>query len=333
MTAEERTQFERQIQIAEILENKQGLTQDQIKAELQATTALFEQQDATKQLLETNKELTAEQQKQIQFAEQLAQTIEQGIKGAIMGAIDGTKSLSESLSGILRQLGGMFLNKGIGSFKKADGTGGSGLLGLLPGFANGGRPPVGRASIVGERGPELFVPDRAGTIVPNGAMGSTSVVVNVDATAPRFKATKATLDQLGRLIGQAVQAELIKQKRPGGLQHPLMATFPSINPTYGATKRNQPSVRNVQFGDGYSSRIRFGLNTDLKTWSLKFEVSETDADTIETFLEARGGAEHFDWSPPDETETYKWICQDWSKSIPYLNRATITATFQQVIEP
>ena len=112
-----------------------------------------------------------------------------------------------------------------------------------------------------------------------------------------------------------------------------MATFPSINPTYGASKRSRPTVRNVQFGDGYSSRIRYGLNTDLKTWSLQFEVSETDADTIETFLEARGGAEHFDWSPPDETDTYKWICQDWSKSIPYLNRATITATFQQVIEP
>ena len=112
-----------------------------------------------------------------------------------------------------------------------------------------------------------------------------------------------------------------------------MATFPSINPTYGASKRSQPTVRNVQFGDGYSQRLRFGLNTDLKVWSLKFEVSETDADTIETFLEARGGAESFDWSPPDESDTYKWICQDWSKSIPYLNRATITATFQQVIEP
>ena len=87
-----------------------------------------------------------------------------------------------------------------------------------------------------------------------------------------------------------------------------MATFPSINPTYGASKRSQPTVRNVQFGDGYSQRLRFGLNTDLKVWSLKFEVSETDADTIETFLEARGGAEHFDWSPPDKTETYKWIC-------------------------
>jgi len=43
-----------------------------------------------------------------------------------------------------------------------------GLLGGL--FANGGRPPKGKASIVGERGPELFVPDNAGTIIPNEAL-------------------------------------------------------------------------------------------------------------------------------------------------------------------
>jgi hypothetical protein len=33
-------------------------------------------------------------------------------------------------------------------------------------FAEGGRPPVGQLALVGERGPELFVPDRSGTIIP-----------------------------------------------------------------------------------------------------------------------------------------------------------------------
>ena len=84
-------------------------------------------------------------------------------------------------------------------------------------FANGGRPPVGRPSLVGERGPELFVPDRSGTIIPNHAMGSTSVVVNVDASGTEVQGNQGGAEQLGRLIGAAVQAELIKQKRPGGL--------------------------------------------------------------------------------------------------------------------
>jgi phage-related protein len=111
-----------------------------------------------------------------------------------------------------------------------------------------------------------------------------------------------------------------------------MATFPSINPTYGAQKTSQPKVRQVQFGDGYVQRLTFGLNQDPKVWTLTFEVSETDADTIETFLEARAGAESFTWTPPDETVSYKWVCLSWSKTIPYLNRATIQATFQEVFD-
>ena len=111
-----------------------------------------------------------------------------------------------------------------------------------------------------------------------------------------------------------------------------MATFPSINPTYGAQKTSQPKVRQVQFGDGYVQRLTFGLNQDPKVWNLTFEVSETDADTIETFLEARAGAESFTWSQPDESNSYKWICLNWSKTIPYLNRATIQATFQEVFD-
>ena len=47
LTQEERTQFERQIAIANILENKRKLTDDQLKAELEATLALHEQLDLT----------------------------------------------------------------------------------------------------------------------------------------------------------------------------------------------------------------------------------------------------------------------------------------------
>ena len=45
---------------------------------------------------------------------------------------------------------------------------------LLMAFADGGDPPVGVPSLVGERGPELFVPKQAGTIVPNHNLGGGS---------------------------------------------------------------------------------------------------------------------------------------------------------------
>ena len=111
-----------------------------------------------------------------------------------------------------------------------------------------------------------------------------------------------------------------------------MTTFPTITPTYGSQKTSQPTVRTVQYNDGYSQRLRYGLNQDPKQWNLTWEVSETDADTIEAFLEARAGAESFDWTTPDGS-TGKWICQQWTKTIPYINRASITATFIQVFEP
>tara|TARA_R100000329_G_scaffold34030_1_gene31707 strand:+ start:4879 stop:7044 length:2166 start_codon:yes stop_codon:yes gene_type:complete len=55
-----------------------------------------------------------------------------------------------------------------------------GLLGGM--FADGGRPPVGKMSLVGERGPELFVPGTSGTIIPNDALGGGTVIPDVKIT-------------------------------------------------------------------------------------------------------------------------------------------------------
>ena len=62
-----------------------------------------------------------------------------------------------------------------GMIKSLFGGGGGGGMGgpanfdpfNMIAFADGGNPPVGQASLVGERGPELFVPSTAGTIIPN----------------------------------------------------------------------------------------------------------------------------------------------------------------------
>tara|TARA_R100000152_G_C6599437_1_gene57101 strand:+ start:207 stop:548 length:342 start_codon:yes stop_codon:yes gene_type:complete len=113
-----------------------------------------------------------------------------------------------------------------------------------------------------------------------------------------------------------------------------MATFPSIKPRYQARKTTTPKVNVTQFLDGYQHRIKFGLNTRPFIWSLTFECNETDSDTIEAFLEARAddGAS-FDWTPLGSSTVYKWICEGWTKTIPYKNRAILNMTFQQVFEP
>lgn len=56
--------------------------------------------------------------------------------------------------------------------------GGSGMR--MQGFANGGRPPLNKMSLVGENGPELFNPgSQSGTIIPNHALGGGSVIPDV----------------------------------------------------------------------------------------------------------------------------------------------------------
>jgi murein DD-endopeptidase MepM/ murein hydrolase activator NlpD len=88
------------------------------------------------------------------------------IRKQALSLFDGSGS-GGGFGGILGALGiGGGASKGIGDTAAVFDVGAL-IKGSL-GFANGGRPPMGRISIVGERGPELFVPDQPGTIVPQG---------------------------------------------------------------------------------------------------------------------------------------------------------------------
>ena len=166
----------------------------------------------------------------------VGEEIESSIKNNLREAITGAQSFGEAMTNVLNRIRDKIIDaqidKLIGGFGEAFGKGSTGgekkglggfLGGLIGGlFADGGRPPVGKASIVGERGPELFVPKVAGTIVPNNAMGGGDSVVNnisvsVDASGSSVSGSSAEGNQLGQQIAVAIQSELIKQKRAGGL--------------------------------------------------------------------------------------------------------------------
>lgn len=88
--------------------------------------------------------------------------------------------------------------------------------------ASGGPVTSGSPYVVGEKGPELFVPSRSGTIVANDQIqpsgsGGMSITVNVDAKGTAVEGDDAKGAALGRVVSLAVQAELMKQRRPGGL--------------------------------------------------------------------------------------------------------------------
>jgi|TARA_Y100000033_G_scaffold21289_1_gene20082 hypothetical protein len=182
--------------------------------------------EAVEKYLTGNKAL----QEQVTLAEQMqaiyqqiGTTIKSGIVEGINAAIEGTKTLGEVASNVFRRLANLLLDVGVNFalFGTPTGFGKRDSGGLLSGVfgerALGGSVSSGRSYLVGERGPEVFVPGAQGNIVPNNAMSGSNIVVNVDASGSSAQGDSDQATQLGKMLGAAVQAELIKQKRPGGL--------------------------------------------------------------------------------------------------------------------
>jgi len=189
---------------------------------------------------------------QVRFAEAMALTVPvtDSLFDSLVSVVEGTKTAEQAFADFLRSIASMLMDAAkqmiatyiaIGIARMFAGMstpskGSTGVPGLEPnsyygtggqygsfvppnlsGKALGGAVGAGRPYMVGERGPELFVPGAQGNIVPNNAMGGSNIVVNVDASGSSVQGDGPSANQLGKAIGAAVQAELIKQKRPGGL--------------------------------------------------------------------------------------------------------------------
>ena len=116
-----------------------------------------------------------------------------------------------------------------------------------------------------------------------------------------------------------------------------MSVFPTgIQPVYGSQKTSSPKTKIIQFADGYEQRILFGLaqHQNPKVYRLTYKVSKADAVTIENFLDSRANdSDSFTWTPPGESASGDYVCTSWTKTIPFLDRAVIRATFREVFEP
>ena len=158
-------------------------TRDKLKEQLEN---LYAQENVTQSIQdqrqkeadaieEANKKAGQSAEQLNQFYQSVADTIQAGIVDGIMGAIDGTKSLQESLSGILKSVGRMFLNQAIGS--------------IMPKFgAEGGYASGATNAVIGEAGPEYVIPEnkmresmaryargaRGSAVIPENGEGGTN---------------------------------------------------------------------------------------------------------------------------------------------------------------
>ena len=178
---------------------------------------LEEQVKRQKELQEAQKAAAAEMD---QIYRAIGDSIQTGIVDSLTAAVEGTKSLAEVASDTLRSLASIMLKFGLQTF--LGGLGGGNPNNIFTklfggGRASGGTVKGGTSYLVGERGPELFTPGRSGSIAPNNAMGGANVTVNVDASGSSVQGDGQNAAQLGKAIGLAVQTELRKQQRPGGI--------------------------------------------------------------------------------------------------------------------
>ena len=200
--------------------------------------------DAMKKHIEEQYKLNTAVQQQLALADGISNIMGQGMTQAFDALIDGADNWGNALrdiaANVLRDIAKQLIQiyiieQAIGFMKTlmtpfdastplGAGDGQVGKFGTygpnygIPQRAKGGPVSGNQPYLVGERGPELFVPGAQGNIVPNHAMGGgANVTVNVDASGSKVQGNQADGKALGSAIGAAVQAELIKQKRPGGL--------------------------------------------------------------------------------------------------------------------
>ena len=206
-----------------------------------------ERLDSLKKFVEQQYQVNTSVKQQLDLADSIANTMGQGMTSAFNALITGAqgweKSLQDIASGVLVDIANQLIRifvieQAVNAIKTflapaafsygatplgagGGSVGGVGTLGPNYGFparAKGGSVMAGQPYLVGERGPELFMPGRSGGIAPTGSFGgAVNVVVNVDASGSNVQGNNSNANQLGRAISAAVQAELIKQQRPGGL--------------------------------------------------------------------------------------------------------------------
>lgn len=158
--------------------------QDALRASREAGAAAT---DAQRQRIEELVRANYYDQQQVEALQQAYQQLGEIGKSAIRGVIDALadgkiegEEFLNVLGSIATQLGNLFINNAFNSLN----GGGFDISKLFQFRANGGPVQAGRPYIVGEKRPEVFVPNTAGTIlpkVPSGMGGAPVFTFHIDA--------------------------------------------------------------------------------------------------------------------------------------------------------
>ncbi len=151
-------------------------------------------------------------------ADRAGRLIESGLARAIRSGKFGFDDLRTTALSTLNEIAAATVRSGLSAL--IGGGSGGGLVSLgsavigaltgMPGRATGGPVSPGRAYVVGERGPELFVPTSSGAVSAGGGGGARDVRVSIAINAPAGAAPDM-LARSGRQVARAVRAALSEE--------------------------------------------------------------------------------------------------------------------------
>lgn len=141
--------------------------------------------------------------------------------------LDG-KTAAEAFGNALQQLGSKLIDVGLNSLFGGGSGGGLGLLGQLfglPGRAGGGPVSKGQPYIVGEKRPEVFVPNQNGVIIPrvpsnisSGGSANVPISIQIDATGADKDGLMRVQQELVRMRAElpyAIREQVSKKSKKG----------------------------------------------------------------------------------------------------------------------
>lgn len=162
---------------------------DERRAQIEATTAATkaEQESFSYGWTSAGEKFRNNIKTDAEYAAQQMSNFTKGFEDAFVKFVQtGKLSFKDLANSMIADFARIQAQKLLSSFMGSSGGGFFGSIGKIFGFANGGIPPVGVPSIVGERGPELFVPQSAGKIIPNHQLGMGQTIINDNTTAVTY---------------------------------------------------------------------------------------------------------------------------------------------------
>lgn len=156
--------------------------------------------------------------------EAVGNTVSEAFKGMLTGAMSWKEGVKSLIASVINELWRLFVVQQIVGFvQKAMGS----ITGTpIPGKAIGGTVAKNQPYIVGERGPELFIPGGSGTIIPNrnlgGGKSGNSFNINVDARGSADPAAVRAQVQQGILEAAPAIIAAAEARTVGGLRRPRL---------------------------------------------------------------------------------------------------------------